>query len=372
MSTKKAMSSLERVNCAFELGTPDKIPFHAYESVEHAIRQFGRKVHEMYREPEMVPEAMIHAARQYSNDIIYMRFANNSCLNDEREIIEDDDGICIRERKSGEVIGHVLHDTKDFIPATPKKPLVVTADDIEKIPIVSCQELLTQPHIKYLNRYIEEFKGEKFIFGFACGQSANALDSLMGTEHAMISALTDQGLCRAVMERRYEALKEEMLALKAVGADGIYTGDACASCSFFSPDTYRELFFDYQKKSIDFAHSLGMKALLHICGRISPILEYMADTGADVMESIDAFSSGGDMDLKDAKQRVGDRVCLKGNIDAVHVIAPLTPEEIYDKCMEAMQDTGPNGYILSTEQITRDTPASNVLAMVQARDDFKL
>jgi hypothetical protein len=35
-----------------------------------------------------------------------------------------------------------------------------------------------------------------------------------------------------------------------------------------------------------------------------------------------------------------------------------------------MLDAGPEGYILSTEQITRDTPAEHVLAMVQARDDF--
>jgi hypothetical protein len=35
-----------------------------------------------------------------------------------------------------------------------------------------------------------------------------------------------------------------------------------------------------------------------------------------------------------------------------------------------MKKAGPNGYILSTEQITRDTPRENVLAMVNARNDY--
>jgi uroporphyrinogen-III decarboxylase len=221
-----------------------------------------------------------------------------------------------------------------------------------------------------LKPYFDEFKGRRFLFGFACDQSANALDVYLGTENAMLATLSDPGLCRAIMERRGEAVREEILALKAMGADGIYTGDACASCSFFSPQTYRELFFEYQKRSIDFVHSLNMRALLHICGKVSPILEWMAETGADVIESLDAPSAGGDIDLREAKRRVGHRVCLKGNIDAVHVIEPLSPDEIYSACVQAMLDAGPEGYILSTEQITRDTPAEHVLAMVQARDDF--
>lgn len=362
------MSSLERVKKAFKLETPDMVPFHAYESPEHALRQLGRKAHEMYLEPDIVPEAMIQAAKKYSNDIIYMRFG--VYLPENQEAVSCEEGLIVRDKKTKETLGHVLNDTKDLIPARPKEPLVKDINDIEKIPIVSRAEIMQRPQFKSLGSYIDEFKGERFIFGFACGQSANAIDSYLGTENAMISALADPGFCKAVMERKFEALKEEILALKELGADGIYTGDACASCSFFSPQIYRVLFFEYQKKSIDFVHANGMKALLHICGKINPILDDMANTGADVIESLDAVSSGGDIELKDAKKRVGNRICLKGNIDAVHVIAPLSPQEVYQNCIQALNDAGPDGYILSTEQITRDTPAENVFAMVQARDDY--
>ena len=362
------MNSRARVIEAFKLNVPDIIPFHAYESPENAIRLLVRKVHEMDLEPELIPQTMINSARLYSNDIVYMRPGKFVQENIRLEMI--DDMLVWKDHRTGEIYGHVLYDLKDFIPAVLPEPLVKSAADVDKIPFFPYQELLQRPEYQSLKAYIREFKGEKFLFSFACGQSANALYTYMGTEAAMIATITDPGLCHAIMERRNEAIRHEILALKELGADGIYTGDACASCSFYSPATYRTMFFEHQRKSIEFVHAAGMKALLHVCGKISMILENMTATGADVIESLDAFSSGGDIELKDAKKRVGGRVCLKGNIDAVHVLETLSPEKIYEICMQALNDAGPNGYILSTEQITRGTPIEHVMAMLQARDDY--
>ena len=63
---------------------------------------------------------------------------------------------------------------------------------------------------------------------------------------------------------------------------------------------------------------------------------------------------------------------LLPELDAVHLLEPGPPERIYAECLQAMRDAGPNGYILSTEQVTRDTPREHVLAMVQARNDYRL
>lgn len=49
--------------------------------------------------------------------------------------------------------------------------------------------------------------------------------------------------------------------------------------------------------------------LLHICGNMTPVLELMADTVADILE-LDSK-----VNLATAKQRVGHRVCLMGNLD---------------------------------------------------------
>jgi uroporphyrinogen-III decarboxylase len=354
---------------AFALEIPDKVPFHAYESPENALRRMGICAHEMYLDKDILPAAMINSAKLYQNDIIYMRPGLEAGVDE--KIVREGDGLAFFDKQTGRQTFRVLHDQKTKIPLSKSRPLVETERDVEKMTVTPWRELLQKTGYSSLARYVEEFKGKRFLFGFACNQSANELATQMGLEESMLATMTDTGLCRAILDRRFEQLKEEMQALCHLGCDGVYTGDATASCSLFSPETYRELFFDYHKKSIAYAHGLGMKALLHICGRISPILEDMAATGADVLESIDRHCSGGDMTLRDAKQRVGDRVCLKGNLDAVHEIEPGPPEKIYELCLQAMRDAGPGGYVLSTEQITRDTPPEHVLAMVQARDDFK-
>lgn len=370
MKQDDSSAGLDRVLTALALGRPDKAPFHAYESPENAIRQFGRKVHEIYLDPLLLPQAMLHTARLYQNDIIYMRPAETLAENEEAVAVSD--GVMIRDKRTHAAIGRVLADTKTILPVHPLAPPDVRENkDIEKaMPVTGWRELLQQPVMQSLQPYVAAFKGRRFLFGFAGGQTANEFIRRLGFETALLATITDPGLCRAIMERRAEVQEQHILALQAMGADGIYMGDASASCSLFSPETYRALFLPFHRRAIDFIHAHGMKALLHICGRISPILEDMAGSGADVIESLDAPSAGGDMDLADAKRRVGRRVCLKGNLDAVHLLQPGPPEKIYQACLAALRAAGPSGYILSTEQVTRETPPEHILAMVQARDDF--
>ena len=70
---REIMNSKERVLTALELKKADKVPFHPYESPEHAMVQLGYKVHEMYMEEGILVEAMINTAKIYSSDIIYLR-----------------------------------------------------------------------------------------------------------------------------------------------------------------------------------------------------------------------------------------------------------------------------------------------------------
>jgi len=373
------MTGKERIELAISHKESDVVPFHPYESPEHAMVQCGRKVHEMYMEPNILVEAMIETAKAYCTDIIYPR--PDVYLGDKYDFEYDGDYIYFRNKKTRQREKRVLKNTKELIDLIVKKEKTKGFNIEEwkkKFLIPTKIEVLEGRHIpagctpiKSVLKYKKRFGNKKFIFGSACAQSANAILTAIGTEDGMIAAVEDPGLCREIMEHRYEQLKVQIDALAEIGIDGVYTGDASASCSFFSPDTYKNLFFEYHKRSIGYIHSKGLKALLHICGRISGILEMMAETGADVIESLDTFTAGGDIDIADAKQRVGDRVCLKGNIDAVHTILPGPPEKVYNACMKALHEAGMNGgYILSTEQITRDTPKEHVLAMIQARDDF--
>ena len=67
------------------------------------------------------------------------------------------------------------------------------------------------------------------------------------------------------------------LQIKA-GAHCIGIGDAF--CSQIGPDLYNQYAFPRQKKLVDFIHSEGCIAKLHICGNTESILDGMISNGS--------------------------------------------------------------------------------------------
>jgi Uroporphyrinogen-III decarboxylase len=84
--------------------------------------------------------------------------------------------------------------------------------------------------------------------------------------------------------------------------------DAMSSSSVISPSQFREFSYPYLKRIIGHIHSKCKNVTLHICGKTEKIWGLMADAGADCI-SID-----NDADLSDAREAVGDRVRLMGNV----------------------------------------------------------
>jgi len=104
-----------------------------------------------------------------------------------------------------------------------------------------------------------------------------------------------------------------------------------------------------------------------------PILELLADCGIDVLQTLTPPPVG-DVDLAEAKRRIGDRVCLMGYVDIIYVIQRGTPELIEHTVRHAIEVASPGGgFILGTSDSIRDgTPLENVRAYFQAARKYGL
>jgi len=99
---------------------------------------------------------------------------------------------------------------------------------------------------------------------------------------------------------------------------------------------------------IEEAHRAGQRIVYHTCGGMMPILEQIAAMQPDAMETFTPRDMGADVDLAEAKRRIGDRVCMIGGFDQFHFFIGCTPEETraeVRRCFEAAGGGG--GYILS-------------------------
>ncbi|MDR1892487.1 MAG: hypothetical protein LBQ48_05725 [Oscillospiraceae bacterium] len=83
---------------------------------------------------------------------------------------------------------------------------------------------------------------------------------------------------------------------------------------FFSNATYRELLQPFHKKAVEWAHQKGIRARLHSCGDIMPLIPDILDTGIDALNPLEIKAG---MDPLTLKKQYGDKLVLHGGVNAV-------------------------------------------------------
>ena len=100
-------------------------------------------------------------------------------------------------------------------------------------------------------------------------------------------------------------------ALIDAGADMICCEDMTASPMLLSPDFYRDYELKYQRKQFG---AISVPKILHICGKVDKIVEWMGQTGADIL-SIEPKA-----DIGLAREKCGSDVILMGGVDTANTL----------------------------------------------------
>lgn len=214
-------------------------------------------------------------------------------------------------------------------------------------------------------RAIPESIRQRYLINTTVTGPYSQIAFLLGVNNLMLATIDDpDGLEDAIRRRLPFALKwvDELAALDPAC---IWIGEGFASNSLVGRETYRRFVMPFERAVVERIHAIGKPALLHICGQLDQSLESLVETGADAAE-IDW-----QVDIGNAKQRLGDALTLKGNLNTSQLVA-ATPDTIYQLTRDALAIGKPGGrFILSSGCcLGRDTPPANVDAMVRACEDF--
>ncbi len=113
------------------------------------------------------------------------------------------------------------------------------------------------------------------------------------------------------------------------------------------PRFFRRMITPYDRRIVAIIHEYGGTVNQHIHGRLRDILDEIVDIGCDVFSPIETGLRG-DVTLAEAKARVGDRICLKGNLDDMAFLALASPDEVRVAAQDAIaQAAEGGGFILS-------------------------
>ena len=145
------------------------------------------------------------------------------------------------------------------------------------------------------------------------------------------------------------------------GTDILMPSNPLGSGNLISVEHYREFVYPYDREMVAVFKSEGIKTILHICGKVQDRLHLIADTGYDGV-SMDSV-----VDLRRAKEHVGDRICLIGNVDVFRPLREGSAREVRQKALECIEAAGSGGrFMLSAScEIIADTPDENLRALVE-------
>ena len=229
--------------------------------------------------------------------------------------------------------------------------LIKEKSDIEIIADYAVKPTCDVPEV---NRQAEAFGERGIVRGFVnsfdvygqpgCWQDASVL---FGIEDLIMATFEDPEWVRLFLSILQDRKRTFIRSLQGARYDVIELGGGDASSTVISPEILDEFVAPYDAPLIDLAHSVGQRVVYHTCGGMMPFLERLAAMKPDAMETFTPEGMGGDTILAEAKQRIGDRVCMIGGFDQFHFFTNCTPEETRKEVRRCFEEAGEGGgYIL--------------------------
>jgi len=226
---------------------------------------------------------------------------------------------------------------------------------------------LDAPHrFKTLERAVERY-GDRRGVVLNLRDGFSDMRDLLGYENALVTLLTDKKHYTDLMKRVVEYnVALAAIAVKRYGIQIVATTDDVATGRgpIIKPKVYAEMILPHFKEVIQGYKSLGLIVIKHSDGDIRPYLDWWLEAGIDCLDPIDP---GGGLDMAEMKEKYGDRISLKGNIDCTGYLCDGTPEQVDEEVRVCIEKGGRSGLIVSSSNtIHRGVRPENFKAMIDA------
>lgn len=359
------MNSKQRLLTAIQRGIPDRLPVTHHFVMPYFLNKYmnGISVDEYFNQIGIDPILWTISHRpDTAKGEYYDPNQGEPGFLESRRIVSDN------WRIESEEIYDPNYKTTRYKFITPKGALtmILQANDYtawvaehlikEKKDIDLIDEFATHPkcNVEDINKQVEVFGDRGIVRGWICcfdvfGQPGCWQDAscLVGIERLILETYDDPDwvheLLKIIQKRKMTYIK----SLEGAKYDIHELGGGDASNTVISPKIFDEFVAPYDSELIRLAHSVGQKISYHTCGGMMAFLERIADMCPDAMETFTPSGMGGDANLKEAKRRIGDRVCMIGGFDQYHFLNGCTPEETRAEVRRCFGEAGPNGgYIL--------------------------
>jgi uroporphyrinogen decarboxylase len=327
---------------ALELGMPERIPAAFFGAGVWTLHDAGYSFLDLAYEPRKMADTIISASEKLQSDIVY---AGSGYNNFHAAAL----GGKIKIREVG---------APDL-----EAPLVNSPEDLDKLDIDSLGEDKVISTIREATKLIAEEIGDGYLVTTTSWGPFTLGAQIRGVEALMRDIFKNPTFAHDVIDFSVDMIIKFFEPLLEEGViDLITLADPTASGDLISKNQYEKFALPYVQKVSKFARNKGARVLLHVCGDTTDRLDLMGQTG------VDCFSLDHKVDIGYAKEQLGGKMCIGGNVDPVHVLASGTEEDVETaarNCIEKAANGG--GYILMPGcDHPPTTPLKNLQAFVNS------
>ncbi len=374
------MNAKERLLTAIQGQVPDRLPVTTHHVMPYFLERYmgGMSTEAFFDHFGLDPICWINPYKADDAHGDYLDPDYEEAFLSFRRVFSDD------WRITSESVPNQEYDTTRHRFGTPKGTLtMVTQSNAyttwatehlikEKGDIDLIAEYVTSPvcDVAAVNQEAEAYGQRGLVRGFVptfdvfgqpgCWQDAACL---VGIERLIMATYDDPAWVHALLATLRDRKIRYLKTTAGARFDIMELGGGDASSTVISPRLFDDFVAPYDSAVIAAAHEAGQRIAYHTCGGMMPLLERIADMGPDAMETFTPPAMGGDTDLAEAKQRIGDRVCMIGGWDQFHYFSGCTEQETRDevrRCFEAAGQGG--GYILCPSDHFFDADPALIMA----------
>lgn len=204
------------------------------------------------------------------------------------------------------------------------------------------------PHrFEQMKEQIKRFKGKKAIFFRSRDVWSNPRD-LLGYAELFVKCKTEPDLIEALVEKVINHSIALLPMAAELGAEVVMTGDDIADNrrTMISPKMWENIFLPHFCRWVEAIHENGMYYWKHTDGNIMEVMDWFIEAGVDGIDPIDPLAK---MDLATVKERWGNKIAIKGNVDCAYLLVDGPREPVVEATKNCIRIAGPGGgYACST------------------------
>jgi hypothetical protein len=339
------------------LGIPDRVPLMCQLSIGHMLMNLDVSPIEFWYDPDVFAWGLAALREKYDFDgiLVSLHGHDPEWRNHIRAIRQTPSGEEV-EWLTGEFTVHPPDELPRHWNSILSKKLRLDAFVPQELPrtlhyIPVSQGLhfqISPEHTLDVFGKVRAIAGESFSLH---GEVTSPLDyylDAVGLDDGLMGFIDHPDIAVRILEHFAELVSGMAVRICDAGVDAIKLSSPFAGSGFLSKRFYSLFVSPFEQKVAKAVRARGVHIYTHTCGSIADRLELILDSGVSGVECLDPPPLG-NVELEEAKRRIGRRGFIKGNIDSVNILLPGDHTTILDDArrrLAAGKEGG--GFILST------------------------